>query len=148
MAGMSGAEFQALIADEFAFMRQLGVTIEEMGAGRARVRLAYRPLFLRPGGVIAGPFIMSLADLAMYAAILSTDAGITSAVTATMTTHFLRAARPGDIIAEAHLLGRDDTRFTGTIAVRTDADDNPVAFISTVYVMPSDAGIAHARGAA
>ena len=44
--------------------------VETISPMSARVRLVYGDRHLRPGGTISGPAMFSLADLAMYAAIL------------------------------------------------------------------------------
>ena len=46
-------------------------SVEHMAHGEATIRVKYAPHILRPGGTISGPTMMSLADLALYAAILA-----------------------------------------------------------------------------
>ena len=61
-------DLRAFFAKDFP---QATVTIEDVGAGRARVRQAVTVAELRPGGTVSGPTMMAVADAASYAAVLS-----------------------------------------------------------------------------
>jgi acyl-coenzyme A thioesterase PaaI-like protein len=49
----------------------MGFEITDIGKGTFRVRMPRKDEFLRPGGTVNGPALMSLADYAMYVAVLS-----------------------------------------------------------------------------
>src|SRR3954470_9972330 len=70
---MSVEELERFLASEFsqAFHPNSGLTIEEVWHGGGRVRRAFQPRFIRPGGTISGPTMMALADVAMYVGILA-----------------------------------------------------------------------------
>ncbi|MFY8210184.1 MAG: PaaI family thioesterase, partial [Caulobacter sp.] len=76
----------------------------EVEAGRALLKLPYASRQLRPGGVISGPTMMSLADTAAYAMILARIGEVALSVTTSLNIHFLRGCKPGDLYAEATLL--------------------------------------------
>src|SRR5581483_7933123 len=70
---LTAAEIEELLAREFpqAFYPGSGLSVEEVDHGRCRVRQQYRDHFIRPGGTISGPTMMTLADFAMYVAVLA-----------------------------------------------------------------------------
>ena len=80
---------------------------------------------LRPGGTVAGPMLMSLADTAMWAAVLGAVGPVAMTVTTHLDIDFLRFAGPNDVVAEARLLklGRrlavGDVLMTAEGATRT-----------------------------
>src|SRR5258708_38496665 len=79
-------------------------TVVEVAPGRVKVMAAYREDQLRPGGVISGPTLMSLSDTAAYALVLAHIGDQLMAVNSSLTSNFLRGARPGHIHAQAEML--------------------------------------------
>src|SRR5512143_3607333 len=79
-------------------------SVLEVTPGRVQVMAPYREGLLRPGGVISGPTLMSLADTAAYALVLAHVGDQLMAVTSQLNISFLRGAAPGDLHAEAELL--------------------------------------------
>src|SRR5687767_1246876 len=71
-----------------------------VGPGRLHMVAPYRGGGLRPGGVIAGPNLMALADAAAYALVLAHIGEQLMAVTSQLNMSFLRGAKPGDLHAE------------------------------------------------
>ena len=94
MSRISIAQMDALIEEQFPFAREFGFVLESLDDGRAVVRAPYRSAFLRPGGTIAGPVIMGLADYAIYVALLTRIGMVELAVTTSFNINFL--SRPGD----------------------------------------------------
>jgi acyl-coenzyme A thioesterase PaaI-like protein len=62
------------------------------------LKLPYASRQLRPGGVISGPTQMALADTAAYALVLAHIGEVAMAVTTSLTIHFLRGCKPGDLL--------------------------------------------------
>src|SRR5262245_3073138 len=71
-AVISAEELERLLARDFpeSFYPGCGWSILDVWHGGARVRRAFGNDTTRPGGTISGPTIMTLADFAMYAAVL------------------------------------------------------------------------------
>ncbi len=94
---MTLEEVRAFLAEEFeqVFGADNGMTLEAAGGGEAIVRV--RPLWRhrRPGGIVSGPTLMTAADAAAYAALLSEGDAAKMAVTTNLSINFLRAA-PAD----------------------------------------------------
>jgi uncharacterized protein (TIGR00369 family) len=115
---------------------QLGLVVESLGYGTARVRCPFRDDFLRPGGTISGPVMMAMADYAMYAAVLSRIGMVELAVTTNLNINFLRRPRPGDVLADATLLKLGQRLAVGEIAVHIEGDEELVAHVTATYSIP------------
>src|ERR1700736_5509210 len=64
--------------------------VEEIGDGCATVAHAVGPNELRPGGTVSGPVLMTVADVALYVAILGEIGVVPLAVTTSLNINFLR----------------------------------------------------------
>ena len=136
MSRISIAEFEEIARDRLPFVGQLGVVIERLDRGVARMRVPYREDFIRPGGTIAGPVMMSLADLAVYAAVLSMIGPVELAVTTNLNINFLRRPLPGDVIAEARILKLGKRLAVGEVRLFRDGEDELVAHVTATYSIP------------
>src|SRR3546814_3648125 len=83
---------------------KLVILFESMTGGKAVARLPFREDLLRPGGTVTGPAMMAMADVVMYAAVLSRIGPVTLAVTTSLNANFLRRPKPGDLLADGRLL--------------------------------------------
>ncbi|HWW45754.1 MAG TPA: PaaI family thioesterase [Acidimicrobiia bacterium] len=113
------------------------MTIEEVADRRARLRMHVGENGLRPGGIVSGPVLMSLADSAVWAAIIGVLGDAAMAVTVSLTIHFLRPAPPGDVVAEAQLHRVGRRLATGDVLVYADGQDEPVALATVTYALPT-----------
>ena len=78
---------------------QAKCTIDEVGNRSATVRHKIGHAELRPGGTVAGPVMMFVADVALYIAILGEIGIVPLAVTTSLNFNFLRKpAADKDII--------------------------------------------------
>src|SRR5690606_20405067 len=77
------ADFNQLLETHHPFASVLGIDVLEIGAGTALLRLPDRSSHQRLGGIVAGPMLMGLADLALYAAVVGAT-GNAEAVTASL----------------------------------------------------------------
>lgn len=135
---MSLEDFRSLLADQHPFAAVLGIEVEAIGSGTARAVLPARASHQRLGGIVAGPMLMGLADLALYAAVVGAT-GQTHAVTASLTINFLRKCPAGDIVAEARLL-KIGRLCAGEVHMAPRGAAEPVAHIVSTWVVPADAG--------
>ncbi len=92
---------------------------------------------LRPGGVIAGPVLMSMADSAAYAIVLAHIGDQLMAVTSTLSIHFLKGAAPGDLHAEAALLRLGARSAVCEVRLWTEAPDILAAHATVAYTIPA-----------
>ena len=142
--GMTAAQFQALIDDHLPIAHWLGFTVTEMGVGKATVEMPFRQEFVRPGGTVAGPMMMALADCAMYGAVLAGDPAAIMAVTSNLSIHFLRGAKPAALVAEAELLRLGRRLAVVEVTLHSKGEAKPVAHVTGTYALPDP----ESRGAA
>ena len=88
-------EIAQRMIDGSPFGRWWGYQVEEVGPGRARLRLPFQPGFERPGGVLQGGCAMTLADVTFWIAGMTVIGEDPSAMTLQMSSSFLRPANPG-----------------------------------------------------
>jgi uncharacterized protein (TIGR00369 family) len=113
-----------------------GVAIEQVGHGTARVRQAFSPKMLRPGGTISGPAMMALTDFTMYVSLLSAIGWVPLAVTTQLGINFLRRPAQTDLIAEGKLLKLGQRLAVGEVIIRSDGLAEPVAHATSTYSIP------------
>ena len=112
------------------------LSIESVGHGSCRVRMAYHPKHLRPGGTLSGPAMMTLADFALYVAVLSVAGETPLAVTTNLSINFLRKPDKADLIAETRLLKAGKRLCVGEVTIRSEGEEAPVAHVTGTYSIP------------
>ena len=117
------AEIQEIVRTGVPLAGAWGVEVLEAAGGTALVRLPFREVLLRPGNTVSGPALMGLADLAMWAALLSLTGGRDESVTSTMTVNFLRPLGARPVLAEARVVKRGRRMVFGEILMRPDGGD-------------------------
>ena len=140
---MTVAELERFLAAEFpqAFYPGSGLSIEAVWHGGGRVRQAYQPQFMRPGGTISGPTMMALADFTMYVGILASMGPVPLAVTTNLNINFLRKPAARDLVAECRLLKLGKRLAVGEVILMSDGlmSDGlvePVAHVTSTYSIP------------
>lgn len=128
--------FEALCRREANFVEQYGFVTEHIGYGMARARLPFDDAHIRPGGTIAGPAMMALADFAMYALVLGMIGPVPLAVTTSLNINFLRKPGPADLVAEARILKLGKRLAVGEVTLSSAAGDEPVAHVTATYSIP------------
>lgn len=109
----------------------------EVAPGRVKVMAPYREGLLRPGGVISGPTLMSLADTAAYALVLAHVGDQLMAVTSSLLMNFLRGAKPGDLYAEAEMLRLGRRNAVCDVRLWTEGPDRLAAQANVTYAIPA-----------
>src|SRR5690625_100202 len=139
MAKITVAEVQE-IATELQWVTLLGIAVEEIGEGGARLRLPASESVLRPGGTISGPAMMTLADFAMYVAVLGAIGRVEMALTTNLSINFLRPPPPGDLVGHCRLLKLGKRLAYGEVLMTSAAIDNdePVAHATLTYSIPPE----------
>ena len=111
-------------------------TVTKVEPGRVMVTSPYREGLLRPGGVISGPTLMSLADSAAYALVLAHIGDQLMAVTSQLNMSFLRGAKPGDIHAEAEMLRLGRRLAICDVRLWTEGPERLAAQANVTYALP------------
>ena len=135
---LTAKQVEALIRGGLPAAAEQGVVVESVGENRARVRYRFTESMIRPGGTVSGPTLMSLADAAMYAAILANLDGQEMAVTQNLNINFLSKPAPADLIGEAEIIRLG--RRSAVLEVRIYSAGNApmVAHVTATYAMPGN----------
>ncbi len=137
MSKISLEQFNELAAERLPFAQLMGLELEQLDVAEVRMRARYNDSFLRPGGTIAGPVMMGLADAAMYALVLAHVGPVELAVTTSLNINFLRKPAAGDMIALARPLKIGKRLAIGDVALYSaNADDIVVAHATATYSIP------------
>jgi len=110
--------------------------VVEAEPGRVLVRRPYGPGLLRPGGIISGPTLMSLADTAAYALVLAHVGDQKMAVTSSLVMNFLRGAAVGDIWADARMLRLGRRMAVCDVRLWTETAERIAAQATVTYSLP------------
>ncbi len=121
------------MGDDFRF------SVLELTRGRARIGLEASEKFRRPGGTISGPTLFALADMTLWAAVLSEIGIQTMAVTSDMTLHFLRKPRLKALVCEAHILKVGRRLVHGDMRLWLADEPEVVCHASGTYARPEPA---------
>ncbi|WP_404385273.1 PaaI family thioesterase [Caenispirillum salinarum] len=129
-------EIQAILDAELPLVDVLGMQVEEVTAGTCRVRMRFKPDLIRPGGTVAGPAMMALADLAMYVVVLSLVGPVDLAVTTNLNINFLRKPGPKDMIAEGRVIKAGKRLAVVEVDLYSEGDPQMVAHVTGTYSIP------------
>ena len=129
-------ELQDYLSEVFSQVKD-DFVIEDLTDDLTRVRMIITDKHLRPGGTVSGPTMFTLADCAMYMAVLARIGREALAVTTNCSIDFMRKPEAGrDLytICRIHKLGR--VLVVGDAMIYSDGVDNPVARASLTYSIP------------
>ena len=137
-AKLSCKELEELLRGEFPemFHPTSGYMLEDVWHGGCRVRRRFDRQSLRPGGTLSGATMMSLADFAMYVAVLAAIGWVPLAVTTNLSINFLKKPAPRDLLAEVRLLKLGKRLAVGDIVIRSDGEQELVAHATATYSIP------------
>ena len=123
------------------FMRndfpQAKCIVEAVGEQSATVRHTIGFDELRPGGTVSGPVLMTVADCALYVAILGEIGIVSLAVTTSLTINFMRKpSSTKDIIGKCTLLKIGSSLVVGEVSLYSEGDAKAVAHVVGTYSIP------------
>jgi acyl-coenzyme A thioesterase PaaI-like protein len=127
-------EVAAFMAEQFP---QSKCVLEALGGNGATVSHRIGPDELRPGGTVAGPVLMCVADVALYVALLGKIGIVPLAVTTNLNINFLRKpSADARIIGVCKLIKVGRTLAVGEVSLYSEGDDEPVAHVVGTYAIP------------
>lgn len=128
------AEIAKFLATEFP---QTKCTVEAVGNKAATIRHEIGIEELRPGGTVAGPVLMTVADVALYVALLGEIGIVPLAVTSNLSINFLRKpAADKAIIGRCKLIKVGRSLAVGEVSLYSEGSDEPVAHVVGTYAIP------------
>lgn len=135
---MDAAAINNFLAREFPQVAGEFV-IDDAGGDLLVARLKVSEANLRPGGTVSGPSMFALADLSIYAAILSRIGPVALAVTTNASIDFMRKPEAGrDLLAHCRILKLGRVLAVGEAMIFSDGQDQPVARCSMTYSIPPE----------
>jgi uncharacterized protein (TIGR00369 family) len=136
-ARITAADFARVLREGLPSADAMNVELTTLVRGRVVARLHTSERDLRPGGTVAGPVLFALADLALYAVVMSVVGPIPLCVTTDATMHFLRRPRAGVLIASARLLKGGQRLMVGDVEIANEGEESdPVAHAVMTYSVP------------
>lgn len=140
MSKISLDEFQSLLDSELPLIDVFRMRVEEIGEGTCRMRMLYSPDMTRPGGTIAGPAMMALADACMYGVVLSQVGKVALAVTTNFNINFLRKPANTDLIGLGSSIKLGKRLAVLEVSLLSDGDNELVAHATGTYSIPPERG--------
>ena len=134
MSKISLEYFNQLIDTELPWAVDVGIRLDSIGHGKATMLLPYQQRSIRPGGSIAGPYMMMLSDACMYAVVLSMIDEAKLAVTTSFNINFLRKPNNSDLIAEGQIIKLGKRLAAMEVSILTGNDI--VAHATGTYSIP------------
>ncbi|HVR89462.1 MAG TPA: PaaI family thioesterase, partial [Novosphingobium sp.] len=128
-------EARRVLADVFApWVQDLNLSIEGIdydpppnpGADwqpGAILRLPFSERLCRNGGIVCGQALMAFADTSMVIANLAANRGYRPMTTVDQTTHFMRAVKSSDVLADARVVRLGRTMSFGRVTLSSTSDN-------------------------
>lgn len=130
----SRAEIVEFLGREFP---QCGCVVEAVGDASATVKHRIGTDELRPGGTVSGPVLMTVADVALYVALLGEVGIVPLAVTTSLSINFLRKPSPhSSIVGVCKLLKVGLSLVVGEVALYSEGSPELVAHAVGTYSIP------------
>jgi len=127
-------EISAFLAEEFP---QNKCTVVAVGGKSATVRHEVGTGELRPGGTVSGPVLMTVADVALYVAILGEIGIVPLAVTTSLTINFMRKpSADRAVIGVCSLMKLGRSLAVGEVSLYSEGIEAPVAHVVGTYSIP------------
>lgn len=133
---LTPADGNAILRDNFApWVLDLGLVVEEVDAGRARVRLPWSDRLAREGGALSGQALMAAADTTTVIAISAARGGYGPMTTVAQSTTFQRPIVGGDVLITARVTKLGRTLAFVDITMTPAGADAAAAHATTVYAL-------------
>ncbi|RFU41185.1 PaaI family thioesterase [Actinomadura logoneensis] len=134
---MTVEEAEKVLRENFApWVLDLGLRVEEVGEGTARLRLPWSGRLAREGGGLSGQALMAAADTATVLAVAGARGGFVPMTTVQLQTTFQRAVRDADVLVDVRLTKLGRTLAFADVAMAADGrPDDLVAHATAVYAI-------------
>ena len=130
----SQAEIVEFLARAFP---QNKCVVEAVGNASATVKHQIGSDELRPGGTVSGPVLMTVADVALYVALLGEIGVVPLAMTTSLTINFLRKPSPHrSIVGVCNLMKVGRSLAVGYVDLYSEGSHELVAHAVGTYSIP------------
>ncbi len=131
---LDAAQLQGILAA--AFPGAEIPLVEEVRSEGVTLALPVGPHHVRPGGTLAGPAMMMLADTAAWCAVMARVGPVVLAVTTSLHIDFLRRPALDDVIARTRMLKLGRRLAVVAVEITTRATGELVAHAQVTYSLP------------
>ena len=133
---MNAAEGDAILKDNFAaWVQDLGLTVVEVGARHAVLRLPWSDRLAREGGALSGQALMAAADTATVIAASAARGGYGPMTTVQQSTTFQRPVVDADVLVAARVSKLGRTLAFTDVTMTAEGAEHPAAHATTVYAL-------------
>lgn len=133
---LSIADVQGILTTNFApWVLDLGLRVDAIADGEARLRLPFSDRLVRVGGTICGQALMTAADTVMVLAVSVASGGFRPMTTVNQTISFMKPVSGGDALITGRVLRLGKTLAFGEIEIRADGRADLVAHATTTYAI-------------
>ena len=116
---------------------QTKCSIDAVGNRGSTVRHTIGVAELRPGGTVSGPVLMTVADVALYVAILGEIGIVPLAVTTSLSINFMRKpSADAAVLGVCKLMKIGRSLAVGEVTLYSEGHDEPVAHVVGTYAIP------------
>lgn len=133
---LSAADITAIIRQGVPAAEGSGFGVELVDANGVLCRQTFDARHVRPGGTVSGPTMMTLADAAMYAAVMAKLGRLEMAVTQNFTINFLLRPMPADMLARADILKMGRRTVVLEVKIFSEGNQTMVAHATGTYSLP------------
>ncbi|MEQ1714434.1 MAG: PaaI family thioesterase [Hyphomicrobium sp.] len=136
---LSVAAVNALVDETFPGIHAHGrwLHIESVADRAAHVRMSAVASAIRPGGTISGPAMFTLADFAIYAALIATlGPQAIAAVTSNLNITFLLRPEAVDVIAHARIIRLGRRLAYADVELVSIGKTDMIAHATGTYALP------------
>jgi uncharacterized protein (TIGR00369 family) len=114
----------------------LNIRVDHIRKGAVRLIMPYGPHLARPVDTVSGPAMMTLADVALWGAVLSMAGAQEMVVTTNLNMNFLRMPGSSDMVAEARVLKMGRRLAVAAVELISVPSDELVAHATASYAIP------------
>lgn len=114
----------------------LNIRVDHIRKGAVRLIMPYGPHLARPVDTVSGPAMMTLADVALWGAVLSMAGAQEMVVTTNLNMNFLRMPGSADMVAEARVLKMGRRLAVAAVELISLPTDDLVAHATASYAIP------------
>lgn len=137
MVAITTEAFSELLA-KVPLAVHMDIRVDHLRKGAVRLIMPYGPHLIRPVDTISGPAMMTLADVALWGAVLTMAGPREMVVTTNLNMNFLRMAGNSDMIAEARVLKMGRRLAVAAVELISAGNDELVAHATASYAIPGE----------
>ena len=136
MTEITVEQFNCFMENELPWAYGIGMRAHTIGDREVIIKLEVTEDMLRPGGTVSGPFMMAMADAAMYAVVMSKMGAAKMAVTTSLNINFLQRPSCSVLLAKGRALKVGKRLAVIDVTIQSEANDGLIAHATGTYSLP------------